>query len=466
MNEKDGPPISENAPSISEEQATDKLLDSAEAMGIEIDRDEAEAWIDAMQANDSGSVTIDVNTGVYGHRVTMADQDPAALERFRQMAVIVGFDDRPPQVMTALALSGSAAQARIHAFPADADFFERIHIRAETREEACAILADVIREKALATLHGQGHRLMEVKFGNWPVDATVDGEPVKQGKPVSWTPAQIEAAFIGFTGADGADARLRWEDAAADPGWCKLDWVISDPGRSLTNASNVLDPTWEALDGTITPLDGYLDPYFQEVYLETESIPLFTKLVKEMGADSVAEYVERLNGEVYKYTVKEQNYGKAARRLYNIFRLTGRYGEAAYIRELFDEPVTALYQVSALLRTLDEAADAHDSFRTDTMVAQVDQLIMTAIAALEGRAEAEMVERLLRLRDAIIARAGAAGRDDDIESMQTDAMATVNRYFERVLTSVPTIKAYLDGVAATHAPPIAVPGASPQENTP
>ena len=29
-------------------------------------------------------------------------------------------------------------------------------------------------------------------------------------------------------------------------------------------------------DGTITPLDGYLDPYFQEVYLEAESIPVFT----------------------------------------------------------------------------------------------------------------------------------------------------------------------------------------------
>lgn len=446
MNEKEVPPISED-------EATEKLLDSAEAMGIEIDRDEAEAWIDAMSTESTGSLTVDVNTGVYGHRVTMADHDPAELERFRRMAEIVGFADRPPQVMTALALSGSAAQARIHRFPADADFFERIHIRADTREEACAMLADVIREKALATLRGKGHRLQEVKFGNWPVDATVDGKPVKHGTPVSWTPSQVEAGFIGFVGTDGADGRLGWEDAARDPGWCKLDWVISDPGRSVANASNVLDPTWEGPDGTITPLDGYLDPYFQEVYLETESIPLFSKLVKEMGADSVAEYVERLNGEVYKYTVKEPNYGKAARRLYNVFRLTGRYGEAAYIRELFDEPVTALYQVSALLRTLDEAADAHDSFRTDTMVAQVDQLIMTAIAALEGRAEADMVARLLRLRDAISTRADAASRDADIESMQTDAMASVNEYFERVLTSVPSIKAYLDSVAAMHGHP-------------
>jgi len=434
------------------EDETARLLDAAEAMGIGIDREEAVRWIAAMSAESSGSVTVDVDTGVYGHRVTMADHDPAEMARFRRLAEIVGFEDRPPDVMTALALSGSAAQGRIHRFPADADFFERVHIRADTREEACRILADVIREKALSTLRGQGHRLQEVKFGNWPVDASVEGAGVKRGKAVSWTPAQVEAGFIEFRDADGAEGRLRWEDAAADPGWCKLDWVISDPGRSLANVSNVLDPTWEAQDGTITPLDGYLDPYFQEVYLEADSIPLFSKLVKEMGADAVAEYVERLNGEVYKYTVTEQNYGKAVRRLYNIFRLTGRYAEAAYIRELFDEPVTALYQVSALLRTLDEAADAHDSFRADTMVAQVDQLIMSAIAALEGRAEAEMVRRLLRLRDALGTRAGPSARDD-ITGMQEDAMYVVNEYFERVLTSVPSIKAYLESVAATHEAP-------------
>jgi hypothetical protein len=292
-----------------------------------------------------------------------------------------------------------------------------------------------------------------VKFGTWPVDGATDGGPIRHGSPVSWAPAQVEAGFIGYRAVDGTAARLAWIDAAADPGWCKLDWVIADRERGLTNASNVLDVTWEAPDGTVTPLDGFVDPYFQEVYLEAESIPLFSRLVKEMGADSVAEYVERLNGEVYKYTVKEQNFGKAARRMYNVFRITGQYAEAAYVRELFDEPVTALYQVSALLRTLDEAASAGDAFETSTMVAQVDQLIMSAIAALEGRAEAEMVRRLLRLRDALSRRAEAASRADDIAGVQADAMAEVDAYFKRVLTAVPSINAYLDGVAATHASP-------------
>ena len=99
---------------------------------------------------------VDVDSGVYGHRITMADVDDASLARFRRMAAVVGFADRPPEVMTALALAGSAAQARIHRFPADCDFFERIHVRADTREAACALLADVMREKAVSTLRGPG----------------------------------------------------------------------------------------------------------------------------------------------------------------------------------------------------------------------------------------------------------------------------------------------------------------------
>ncbi len=431
-----------------------RLVDSAAAMGVEIDRDEAERWIAAMSTESSGPVTIDVNSGVYGHRVTMADHDATSLDRFRRMAAIVGFDDRPPQVMTALALSGSAAQSRIQRFPADADFFERIHIRAETREEACRVLADVIRDKALRTIRLDGCRLQEVKFGTWAEAGTTSAGQVHPGQPVSWTPGEVEAGAISFVRPDDTRSILRWDDAARDPGWCKLDWVVADPIEGgIANASNVLDVTWEAPDGTVIPLDGFLDPYFQEVYLETESIPLFSKLVKEMGADSVADYVESLTEEVYKYTVKEPNYGKAARRMYNIFRLTGRYPEAAYIRELFDEPVTALYQVAALLRTLDEAADGGDAFDPEAMVAQVDGLIMSAIAALDGPAEAEMVRRLLRVRDALHHRVVAEDRAEDIDGVRADAMEAVNDYFRRVLTGIPTINAYLEDVAASHATP-------------
>ena len=360
------------ATEATKDEAIARVVASATRFGVELNEDEAAEWVAAMETEASGGeLVVNVESGVYGHRVTMLDFGPADLARFREMSKVVGFEDRPPQVLTALSISGSAAQSKINAFPADCDFFERIHIKADTREEACAILADLIRQKALDTASGPTHRLWEVKFGSHPVTATKGGSPVSVRSPMSWTLEEIRAGQMEVTLEDGTPRVYTWEEASRDPGWCKLDWVIADSTRrQLANASNVLDPTWEAPDGTIVPLDGFLDPYYQEVYLEADSIPLFSRLVKELSADSVDDYVDTLEHEVWKYTVKEPNYGKAARRMYNVFRMNGKYREAAFIRELFDEPVTALYQVSALIRTLDDAASSGDVFSTDAMVAQ------------------------------------------------------------------------------------------------
>jgi hypothetical protein len=41
--------------------------------------------------------------------------------------------------------------------------------------------------------------------------------------------------------------------------------------------------------------------------------------------------------------------------------------------------VTALYQVSALIRMIDDASNSGEDFEAETMTAQVDKLIMSAI---------------------------------------------------------------------------------------
>ena len=152
------------------------LIESARPLGIELDQDEAAAWVAALEAEqEGGDVVVDVDSGVYGHRVTMLDFSARDLARFRAIGEIVGFPDRPPQVLTALALSGSAAQSKVNTYPGDADFFERIHITAPTRAAACAILADEMREKALSTLDGPTYRLWEVKIGTYPFDASATG---------------------------------------------------------------------------------------------------------------------------------------------------------------------------------------------------------------------------------------------------------------------------------------------------
>jgi hypothetical protein len=425
------------------------VLASARRLGVELDETEAAAWVAALQTESiGGEVVVDVDSGIYGHRVTMLDFTPRDLARFRAIGEIVGFPDRPPEVLTALALSGSAAQGKVQSYPGDCDYFERIHITAPTRAEACAILAREMRDKAMSTRVGPTFRLWEVKFGNYPFDGERAGRPVSAGSPISWTAEEVAAgSFAMQRGSESVT--VTWDEVASDPGWCKLDWIVADPARTaLANASNMIDVTWEAPDGEITPLDGFVDPYFQEVYLEAESLPLFTRLVSELSADSVDEYVDQLEREVVKYSTKDVNWGKVARRLYNIFRLTGRYAEAAYLRELFDEPTTVLYQLAARIRTLDEADRPGADFDRELLLRQTDELIMSAVQALEGRSEAEVVRHLLAFRDDIRTRRVSEQRSVNVGTVQAGALQAVNRYFKRRLFEVPSIEAYLNGLTA------------------
>lgn len=422
-----------------------KIIESASRLGVEMDEAEALQWLTAMASVKGSEIMMDVETGVFGHRVAMLDFSPADLERFRKIGRLVEFKDQPGRVDTALALSGSAAQSKIQTYPGDCDYFERVNIKAPTREEACQVLAEIMRAKALETLKGSTYQLIEVKFGSYPFDMVRGERRIAADTPISWTPAEIQAGQIEGFHPDGSPAVIRWEDAAQDPGWCKLDWVIADPQRGqLANASNMLDVTWEAPDGTITPLDNYLDPYFQEIYLEAESVPIFSKLVRHVSPDALDNYVAQLEKEVNKYLTKDINYGKAAKRMYNIFRLVGRYEEAAFLRELFDEPATILYQVWSLIRTIDDCFTPGSTISLDNVLAQADNLILAVIKALEGDQEAEIVRYLLRLRDALTRQKDHTALTAEAEAARAEVINIVNNFFYDKLVAVPTIKDYID----------------------
>jgi len=428
----------------------DRIVASARRLGVELDEAEAIQWLTTMAAAQTeADIAVDPRSGVFGHKIVMLDFSPAELTRFREIGRLVGFDDRPGVVETALALSGSAAQSKIQTYPGDCDFFERINIKADTREAACRLLADLMRKKALSTLKGPTYQLIEVKFGSYPYDVVKDGESVKAGAPISWEPEQVEAGQIEAFRLDGTPTVIHWDEAALEPGWCKLDWVIADPIRKqVSNASNMLDVTWEAPDGDITPLDGYLDPYFQEVYLEAESIPTFSKLVRHMSSDALEEYVAQLEKEVNKYLTRDLNYGKAAKRIYNIFRLTGRYEAAAFLRELFDEPTTVLYQVWSLIRTLDDATRYGSDIPMADLRAQADELIVQVIRALEGDQEVEIVRHLLRLRDSLSDHESGQELSAPAEAARAQVINAVNNFFYKRLTALPAIKDYMDSFQA------------------
>jgi hypothetical protein len=406
-----------------------RIIESAKRLGVELDEKDTVAWLAAIAAHSDDDVSVDAVSGTFGHRVAMLDFSPRDLARFRKIGEIVELTGDPAVSEGALALSGSAAQSKIQSFPGDADFFQRFNIRAATREEACALLAKFLKEKVQAFTRGATYQFLEAKLGS-----------TKAGAPITWTLADIEAGVI-----QTVDGPVRWEDAALDPGWVKADWVVTDPERGkLSNASNVIDVTWEAPNGEIVSLDGYLDTYFQEVYLDAEDVPTFTKVVAHVSDDALDEYVEQLEGEVRKYLTKHLNYGKAAKRMYNVFRLSGRHMDAAFVRELFDEPTTILYQVWSLIVTLDNATQPGSSIPIEDVRAQSDALVLQVVTSLEGTQETEIVAALQHLNRTLESQATGEERTAEVDGAQAQVVNLVNTFFHDKLTAMPTIKDYID----------------------
>jgi hypothetical protein len=440
-------------PSPSSKEDIERIIRSAKRLGVEMNEAEAVQWIEGMNAPGDSSIVLNRETGVFGHKVSMLDFSGADIEHFRKLGQLVGFRNVKGVVETALALSGSAAQSKIQTFPGDADYFQRVNIHAESREAACKILADLIRTKARATMKGATFLLMEVKFGSYHITVVRDGQTKAKGTPISWSPQELTAGEIRVSLPDGTPAIVRWEDGMLEPGWCKLDWVTTDGVRGqLVNASNMLDVTWEAPDGSITPLDGYLDPYFQEIYLDAESIPIFAKLRAHVSSDALDTYVSQLEHEIEKYLTKDVNYGKAAKRMYNVFRLTGRYEEAIYVRELFDEPASMLYQVWALIRAMEDCTSPGTNIPVDAVRAQADQLVMDVIEALDGDQEAAVVKHLLILRRSLDKQETGQAMHMEVAAARAEVINIVNNFFHEKLLGLPTIRYYIENVQQKKAP--------------
>lgn len=422
-----------SADAASADAEVQSIIDSAKRLGVELDEVETVQWLTAIAAQTETDLEVDEESGTFGHRVAMLDFTPKDLARFRRIGRIVELTGDPDVTEGALALSGSAAQSKIQSYPGDADFFQRFNIKAATREEACAILATSLREKVLAFARGDSYQFLEAKLGS-----------TKAGSPISWTLADIEAGVI-----QTPDGEVRWTDAALDPGWVKADWVVTDPERKrLSNASNVIDVTWESPDGDIVPLDGYLDTYFQEVYLDAEAVPTFAKVVQHVSDDALDDYVAQLEGEVRKYLTKSLNYGKAAKRMYNVFRLSGRHLDAAFVRELFDEPATILYQVWSLIVTLDNATQPGSAIPIDDVRAQADALVLEVVKALDGPEEAEIVEALQHLSRALESQPPGEERTALVDGAQAQVVNLVNTFFRDKLTAMPTIREYIEAIQA------------------
>lgn len=429
----------------SEKDDLNSVIASATRLGVEMNEKDAIEWLDSIRnTDDLQEIVWDRKAGVFGHKVSMLDFSDKDLNYYRAVGKIVEFEDVPGIIETALALSGSAAQSKIQTYPGDCDYFERVNIIAPTKDKACEIMADAILEKCQAFRKGPNYQLIEVKFGTYTKEVYRNGKKHSINSPISWVPDEIFNGYINVENEAGESEKITWKEATYNPGWTKLDWVVADPIREvLSNASNNLDVTWEGPDGKIVPMDGYLDPYFQEVYLDETSVPIFSKLSQHVSADALDEYIYQLEKEVLKYISKSVNYGKAAKRMYNVFRLKGLYTEAAFLRELFDEPTTMLYQVGALIRTVEEATHPGSDIDPVTVSAQMDKIIINVVDLMEGDRETEVVKHLLQLKTSISSQESII--DSPSVTIAIDEVRNVvNNFFYDKLTGMPAIKTYMD----------------------
>ena len=420
----------------------DKIAAAASRLGVELDEQEALQWIMAVSAAERETAFAqDAQTGVYGHRISLLDFDQAELDVFRRMAKKVRAARRP-NIESAIAIAGSSAQGKVQLFPGDSDFFERVNIKADTLDAARQLWRIVLRETALRAFAEPDIVLMEANFGAYATPVIERGIPRRAGHPITWTPQDVVNGSITVQDPNGQPRTITWDEAQSGAGCSFLAWILADrEAGQIGLASNMIDVTWESPAGEIVALDGSIDPFFQEIYLEPESVPVFTKIVKHVDPDAMKAYVDIMRAQVHHYAHEEPNFGKVSKRLYNLFRLTDQLESAAYVRELFDEPGARLYQVPSLLEAANVALDARSGVDRDTVIHQIDRVIRAVVDATEGTNRADLTMQLISLRDAVMGRQlKGANWEQVLADVNQRCSDIVNEYFRARLFGLPEIE--------------------------
>jgi hypothetical protein len=445
----------DNRPLSSEEAKleADEIAATAQRAGVEFDSKEAVEWMVAVSAAERESALAqDPLSGVFGHRISLLDFDQERLDYFRRLAQRVR-TTRRSNVESALAIAGSSAQGKVQLFPGDNDFFERVNIKAATIDAARRLLRDIVRETAIRAFQEPDIVLLEVNLGVYAEAVIERGQRREAGQPITWQPADLANGYCVVARADKPreSITLKWDEVQAGSGWTYFGWIVADRSSGqIALASNMLDVTWEAPDGTLTSLDGSIDPFFQEIYLDAAALPVFTKIVKQVDPNALNAYIEAMRNQVVHYTQQEPNFGKASKRLYNLFRLTDQLEAAAYVRELFDEPGACLYQVPGLLDAIDAARDESAGIDRTTISRQIDRVIQTIEAAQIGSDADKMIIELTRLRGEVDRRSAVA---QDWAALLTDVRsrcsAIVNEFFRVRLLDFPPIQKFVAALKET-----------------
>jgi hypothetical protein len=420
------------------------LIAGIEQAGVAVDETAALAWLAAVaEAATTPAEFAVAGEGFGGHELALLDFDPAKATQLRRIGRLVA-TPAAADVRPALAIAGSAAQGRIQPYPADADFFERVHILAPTEAAARRRLAETLRATVARVQALDGFTLEEVVFGRLPA-----GTPKQalgwHGSGIAWSLAEVVAGAKTIALPDRPPLVVAWEEAAADPGFVKADWFLTDPALGgPARVSKVVDATWQAPDGRILSLDGAIDPDFQQVYLDADAAAIAAHLTDELTLAERERYLTAMEGEVATYVGKRPpNYGKVAKRLYNHSRLTGRHAEALFLRELLDEPPARLYQARTLLEVVGVHAGQDPVAALAALSALLDDLADALAADPTCRDAAAACRELERPPTAAAIRDALATLDRVLEERTSHA-------FGERLRGYPPLAALLDDIARRH----------------
>ena len=423
------------------------VVAAARRLGIEADTGEARRWMLAMSSADD-DITVDEAAGVFGDEVSVLDFDPDDLDRLRALVPHVRLAPRP-DVESAIAIAGSSAQGRVQLFPGDADFFERAHVHAASAGDAAQIVRDMMWATAVRAFEEPDVVLLEVNLGVYPEAVVERGQARAAGDSITWTPTDVSSRVIAVETPGGARRTVAWNDVELGQGWVYLGWIVADSvaGR-IALVSNMVDATWESPDGVLTSLDGAIDPLAQEVYLEASALPLVTRLDGQVERDADDAYRAAMQSEAYHYTHVEPNFAKAAKRLYNLFRVSDELEAAVFVGELFDEPAAGMYQVPGLLEAADAALDPAAGIDRDLVLRQLDIVAETIAAVTDGAEEAELLAEVRALR----AEAAAAGHDSKawapgLADVRARSAAMVNEFFRTKLLADDRLRGLIEGLA-------------------
>ncbi|CAN5809401.1 hypothetical protein BH24ACT3_BH24ACT3_10400 [soil metagenome] len=263
-------------------------------------------------------------------------------------------------VSPSLADSTAVSTVDVGSGPVKVAEVELVHLRVPTRSEAVQGLVELL----LSAFAGLGadpeRRFVSLTLGRWPLAVWRDGSSCPAGAPVVWQPADLDARAVRGQADEAAGVTVvtNLSDAAGDPGMVRLDWTVADSASDEPAAHHeVLDVTWEGIDGVVSRLDAV-----------RRDRPLFNRPSSSTITDVVADL-----GEELRRAVTDRCWAEAAGLLYDLCRITDQHEAAVRLRARYDEPPARMSAVVAGLSELEQVLD-RDRLPSGVVVARLAEL--------------------------------------------------------------------------------------------